>query len=94
MKHEDVDAVPPRHRVDPSLARAGVGADEDLPRPRRSAARPGAAADVPDPAAPALHRGARRARRPEQPIELRPTFVKDLEAGGAVGHLPGTGRRA
>jgi predicted tellurium resistance membrane protein TerC len=40
----------------------------------------------------ALNLRARRARRPERPIELRPTFVKDLEAGGAVGHLPGTGR--
>ncbi len=36
----------------------------------------------------ALNLRVRAKRRPEKPVELRPTYVKDPEASGAVGHLP------
>ncbi len=36
----------------------------------------------------ALNLRIRAKRRPETPVELRPTYVKDPGASGAVGHLP------
>ncbi len=36
----------------------------------------------------ALNLRMRAKRRPEHPIELRPTYVKDPGASGAVGHIP------
>ena len=36
----------------------------------------------------ALNLRTRAKRRPEKPIELRPTYIKDPEASGAVGHIP------
>jgi predicted tellurium resistance membrane protein TerC len=32
-----------------------------------------------------------RRRSAGKPVELHPTYIKDADAGGAVGHLPGTG---
>ena len=36
----------------------------------------------------ALNLRMRSKRVPEKPVELRPTYIKDPEAAGAVGHLP------
>ncbi len=36
----------------------------------------------------ALNLRVRSKRAPEKPVELRPTYIKDPEASGAVGHLP------